>query len=259
MTWSHVGGTKTLSNKTSATSDTTASGFTSLGQAGDVHIVCIAIDNVGTTDGDLGDVVSVTDTKSNTYSKAKQQTNGQGAAAAGACAAIYWTKMWAAFTSTDTFTVNYNGSVAAKGFAGRIYRPTGDTITVDDSTSSVGDAADPAAVTLTPPSGNREYLWVAVIASEGPITDTFTNDADYTISDSPGTSGGGAASNMSCFSSRRIFTGSTDTYDAALTARDHAQVYVALKEDAAAATDETPQFNLPQPDRSPARMIPYNA
>src|SRR6266850_2926107 len=91
MTWSSLGALGNNQNKTAA--NNVQMGISTDALAGGVVVVGVAIDNISTTDGDLGDITSVTDSQSNVYTKARQRTNGQGAVAAGACAAIYFSKL----------------------------------------------------------------------------------------------------------------------------------------------------------------------
>src|SRR6185369_8685241 len=100
-----------FNNKTAGTTWAIA---TTLGYAsGTLVILCIANDNLSTTDGDNGDVISVSDNNGNSYTKAKQFTNGQGSAASGACSSIWFCIMNGSGIGTTT-TVTFNGSVTAK-------------------------------------------------------------------------------------------------------------------------------------------------
>lgn len=61
---------------------------TSIG-ADNYVLLVINRDNDSTTDGDNGEVTGVTDTQGNTWTKLKEMTNGQGAAAAGAMISVW--------------------------------------------------------------------------------------------------------------------------------------------------------------------------
>jgi hypothetical protein len=229
MTWASVGSLGSNQDKTSGSVIVLTT--TATAEVGNVILVAIAADNINTTDGDHSEVSSVVDSAGNTYTKLKEQTNGQGAAGDGATVSLWQAKVTTQLNSGGTITANLASAVTAQAITAWEFTVTaGATISVEGSDAAVGDGADPAVMTI---SGlpSQEYLFVAAHADENPNSGTYTKDADYTALDKNGTTGGSGATNIYVAGGWRIFTGTGDTYDAATSAaRDHAQVYVALKE-----------------------------
>lgn len=140
------------------------------------------------------------------------------------------------------------GSPNAAGLAGALFDiAAGAVIVKAGHTFLANDGADPGAITLgSLPS--RAYLWVWALAGEGPNTDAYTFDADYTTITGAGTTGGGAASNMHVRMGYRLFTGTTDTVDVTSTTadRDYAQALAALYE---VLKEAPPELVMPMPLR----------
>ena len=236
MAWGSVG---TLGSGQEKTSDDSLVLTTSAAaEVGNVIIVAMGFDNIGTTDGDLSEVASVVDSAGNTYTKLKEQTNGNGAAAAGGTVSLWYTKVTSELALGGTITATLSAATTAKAISAWEFSVTaGATITLEGSTSAVHDLADPAAMTIDS-LANQEYLWFVADVEETPNTGTYTPDADYTAIDKNGTTGDAGATNILVAGGFRIFTGTADTYDADTGAdRDGAQVYVALKEAVAAGGD----------------------
>jgi hypothetical protein len=229
MAWGSVGSLGSNQDKTSSTSIVLTT--TAAAEVGNVILVAIGADNQGTTDGDLSEISSVVDSAGNTYTKAKEQTNGQGVAADGATVSLWQAKVTSELATGGTITANFAAAVTAKAISAWEFTVTaGATITLEGSTSAVHDGADPAAMTIAG-LASQEYLFFAAGVEETPNTTTYTTDADYTAIDKNGTTGGGGTTNILVAGGFRIFTGTGDTYDADTGAdRDGAQVYVALKE-----------------------------
>lgn len=197
-------------------------------------IVCIiAANNLNATDGEKTDW-SVTDSAANTYTRAVEFENSQGASAAGALAGIFYSKVTTQLASSGTITFTSGATLVAKAASCWEFSITStNVVTVEGKSTLANDGADPGAISISS-LASQEYLWVSAVAHEGPNTDAFTQDADYTSVSANGTTAGGAATNMSVRGGFRVFTGTTDTVDVTYTAVDHAQGYVALKEAAAA-------------------------
>lgn len=198
--------------------------------------VCIVKNNDSTVDGETSEVTSVTDTKGNFYQKAKEFTNGQGAAAGGATAALWWSKLTTPLTTSDTITANFSTSVAASvivPLAGIM--DIGQTVQVEASDVLANDAADPGSMNLT--VANIEHLWFRVCAHERPGTDVFTISASYLDGGGIGTTGGNVASNMSIGYESDIFTGTSNASNPSWdNAADEASILVAFKEITAPVT-----------------------
>jgi len=203
---------------------------------GDVLIVGIASDNTSTTFADNSEVLSVTDPRGNTYTKAREVNN---AAAAGASCTIslWYSQITTAIQINDLFTVTWVSSRTAKSFSVQKFTmAAGSTVSIQAGISSQVDGGAPGSLDLTTP--NAEFLWVRAFAHEAPNTDLpFTKTAAYsTLIYSDGTSGGGAASNMCIGGEADVFTGTTNPSNPTIANADHASVLVAFKENAAGST-----------------------
>lgn len=240
MAWSHNASFPiATSNKTSGSSIS----YPSVGpnvSAGDFVIVCVAKDNTQTTDGETSEVTSVTDSSgTNTYTKLKEFTNGQGAANGGATISLWGCVLATALTGGSGWTANLSGSVTAKAIMIDVYSiGAGSSVTVEGSATLANDNADPGSMTISGLT-SQEYLFFRAIACENDNTGLgITPTTNYTgvSATGAGTTGGGNASNMSIKAERRIFTGTGDTSDPTANATfDCASVYVALKEASAGA------------------------
>lgn len=212
---------------------TTLVSATLTANAGDLVLVMIACDNTSTTDGDFSEVLSITDDIGNFYIKIKEWTNGQGAAAAGATVAAFYSNIVYP-AAANTATITFANSVVSKcacymrftkaannrgGLAGAVQ-------------TEVVDNADAGALTIGSLS-SKQYLFIRVIASEtdGFGITTFTTSYLTTGNNRSG-AGGSEKGHMSVQGEYRIFTGTGDTSNPALTDTtvDLASIYFALQE-----------------------------
>lgn len=235
MTWTFQD-TKTGQSKTAGTSvgDT---GFSTLPQIGDLVVVVVALDNTATTDSDSTTVSSVTDTKGNTYVKARERTNTAGGAAAdGACLSIWYSNITIAWAVGNFITANH-ASLTARAIVTIAFSPTNANGGTLDATTAENhtDGSDPASFSLTPAGGSREYLWIYGLAAEGPSGDTDTPDSTngWNLAAQGATSGQSAVTNMYASAGYQIATASSKTCDWTHTARDNQQLLVAFTENAA--------------------------
>lgn len=210
----------------------------------DLVLVSIAKDNTSTVDGDNAEVTSVTDSKGNTYAKAKEFTNAQTGSATGATASVWFSKITTALAVGDTVTINYVSANTAK--AGKITRFTADlansTIAVQNSAGLADDASDPGSMTL---SGlpSQEYLFWRVIASETNDTSVITKTINFTSIGLDITSGGAVVSNMRFSGEFRILTDTASTSDPTFINVDHASVFIAFKEVPPVVTEDIVNYN----------------
>lgn len=233
--WSSVGTLGAQGNKTSGTNNLVIT-TSATAEAGNVIVVLVAGSNLQNTNGDTTGI-TIADSAGNSYSRAAEHTNGNGASGEGVTTGIYYAIAGTTLASGGTITVTTSNAITSKAASAWEFTiGAGSTLSVEASASQPDDASDPSAVSLSGLASN-EYLWVAAVGHEGPSTDTFTNDADYTDFSGAGTTGGAVDTNMSIRGGHRIFTGTGDTFDCSYNARDHDQVYVALKETAAGARD----------------------
>lgn len=91
-------------------------------------------------------------------------------------------------------------------------------------------ATDPGAISRVSGQSGREYLWLHSLGAEGPNSDTYTWDSDYTQIAGDGTTGGADDSNIHLRGGWRIATITSDTVDvtAGTPTRDYTQVMVKL-------------------------------
>lgn len=199
-------------------------------EAGNLAVVIAAFDNHNTTDADHSEVTGVVDSAGgNTWSKFAEFTNGQGEAQAGTTVSIWGCRLATQLDSGQTITMslteaNSRDATAMTGWEFTV----GGAVTQTASTGLAGDAADPAAITLSG-LASKEYLWLWGIALESVVATTITQDSDYTAITAAGQGIGSGATTVG--GGFRIATLTGDTVDASTSVdRDHAQVLVALEE-----------------------------
>lgn len=236
MAWGSLNTLGSSQEKVDDTSLTLA--ITAAAEANNVIVVLVAFNNVGTVDGDNAAISSVTAPGAgNTFTKTLEFENAQGAAAAGAGISVWVLKVVTTIAINDLITVTFAANNAAKAMtAWEFSIGAGNVVTVQTSTTLANDGADPGSMNLTPP--NAEFLWVRGIAKEG-IQGTFTKTVAYSNEfGQNGTSGGGAATNMSVVGEHDILTGTTNASDPTwlVSASDHASILVALKEGVSTAS-----------------------
>jgi hypothetical protein len=218
-------------------SETSSSSFAFTGinaSQGSAIIVCIACDNNGTTDGDLSEVTSVSDDAGNpSYTKIKEWTNGQGAAAGGATVAAYYCVVRAILNNSNTITVQFANAIAAK--CAQVYTVSpnsGNLVSVAGSVQTeVQDNADAGSLTISGLT-NKQYLFLRVIASETDGYGITTATTGYLSLASRSGSGGSEKIHISCSSEYRILIGTGDSSNPTLsdTTVDLASIYFALEE-----------------------------
>jgi len=225
MAWASVGtlGTGTHNSSAASWTLTTSANL----EAGNVGVLWISVDNRGTTDGDLREVSSVVDGAGNTWISLGEYTNGQGAQNAGVTSALWATVADTQLDSGGTITITLRNAKTAKVASAWEFSFDGTDISVYAVQQVVGDAADPAAITISG-IASAEYLWLHLFGVENDA-DTYTQDADY--SSITAANVGTGAAGMSVYGGFRVYTGTTDTVDAAFaTAADHVQLLIALQE-----------------------------
>jgi hypothetical protein len=205
---------------------------------GDLVVAALAFDNITTTDTTLGSDCLSLSWNSHTWTKLCEVTNGQGAAEAGASLAVFWTIATSAtgWGATNA-TFEMSSTVRAKAFSSSIFRTTGTISTGGGITSLATDGADLASMSHTP-GGNKEYLFIRLVAWEGNLfNDTpAPTDGTWTGLMFVTTSGGGATSNMGIWGEAKIVTGTTATSDpSAASGRDHVNAMFAFEYAEAAA------------------------
>lgn len=230
MSWASVAGRGGANTKTAGTQVSgSPSGNIVVGAV--CFVGCIT-NNFGTSDGNTSEH-SITDTDGNVWTKLHEYTNAEGAAAAGVTVSVFATKVTAQIDTTDSITLTCANSVTAKAICfweasvagGMTFQVAGTPQNGDVTANAIGPSMVISGL------GSAEYLFLAMDGLEGPSTDTYTRDADYTSAASRGTTGSTDDTNVTGYLSRRIFTGTGDTFASSnSSARDWGSVFVAVSE-----------------------------
>ena len=231
LLWSSVGSLGSASSK-SANQASLVLNTNAVLEAGKVAVVLIAVDNAQTTDGDENAVTGITDTAGNQYFKAREFTNGQGAGQGGACVSVWYTKATAQLNAGQQITATFSNNTlrdASAISAWKFALALDGVVSVENSAILANDGADPGSLDLTVAFG--EYLWVRAQAHERPQSDTFTKTVAYQGTfDKNGTTGGGAATNMTVAGEFDIVIGTSNPSNPAWSnAADEASALVAFK------------------------------
>lgn len=132
-----------------------------------------------------------------------------------------------------TLTHRSNAGLTAKAASARRFSCAKGNVMVPLNGNAVerANASDPNAISLASMRSDA-YLLIHAIASEGPSTDAFTQDSDYTTIVAAGTNAGGAPdADMTVRGGFRIATLTGDTVDVAVAnTRDYVQVLAAVRE-----------------------------
>jgi hypothetical protein len=149
----------------------------------------VAVDNNQTTDGDEA-AVTITDSASNSWIKAVEFTNGQGTAQTGATVHLGYTKAGTTIANGGTITATFTNSTSRDASAMTCWEFSNSlsnyTLSVPGTATLATDGADPGAITISSLS-SLEYLWLHGLAAEGPNSDAYTWDTDYTQFSANGT------------------------------------------------------------------------
>lgn len=217
--------------------------------AGNLAILVIAMDNLGTADADTSQVTGIIDSKGNQWNKAgeRTETNG-GAAKDGSTVAVWYSVITTTLiTGTDTITVSYSGALVAKAIDVDQYtKGAGTTISIAGTVQSESiDNADAAALSI---SGldSKEYLFFRAESAETDTAGIATPTTNYTSQTGQGTllsgSGGSEKGHVGGEIEWRILTGTGDSsnYTANDTTADRAGLFMAFQE--VASTPVTNKF-----------------
>jgi len=163
-------------------------------------------------------------------------------------------------SGVNTVTISWTTNITAKAFVA-IKETSGNLQNAGNDVHNGGTGTSGA-----PNSGNVTTTQASELIIGGCGVETAdaapTQDTDYTTPQAHiGTSGGGGASNIYVFDGSRIITATeTNNYAPTIASASWACGIWTFKETVAATFPDKDWFDLrPQPDRSPARMIPYDA
>lgn len=206
---------------------TTADAF-----VGDLVGVWVALDNPNLPTNALSDQLAVTDDSGNIYARLMESRNRQTAAEDAATAALYFCVLGSDLLTSGTISIVSATAVPAKAASAHRFTLDAAQVIATAREAMATGAADPDAVVISDVPVDAETLFAHVLAAEGPNTDTYTWDADYTQITGDGTTGGTVESNQHVRGGYRLATLGGDTVDVtSLTAdRDYEQCLVAIQE-----------------------------
>lgn len=201
---------------------------------GSMVVIYIAWDNnnASTVTGPDDTQITVADSAGNTWVRvAGAQNTSQ---ANRSHVQIYASKITnqIAVGGTVTATHTVSSSWVAKAAAVELFAIEGIAPVVAGRSHVHTVAADPASLTLSGLADpNIPYIILHGIAAEGPVTDAYTWDADYTQIVPVGTTGSTDETNMTISGGFRIVDITADTVDVTSTTadRDYSQVLAALQ------------------------------
>jgi hypothetical protein len=241
--WGAITAVGSLGSKTSSADNETTGPVTTGAtlEVGSGALVCAALNNTGTTDADHSEVTSVTDTAGNTYSKQAEFTNGDGAADAGVTISAWITRATNQLDSGQTITVNFANAIDAYAirvfeFAlGAAWQSTGTPQSVAD------DDIDPSSLTIPDVGAVAETLFIRCIGEESGADGDLTPTTNYTtLGHVVDARSGTGSTGIKVYGEYRIGNLDTDTSDPSeLNDADHASVYFALRQAAAAAEESS--------------------
>lgn len=216
--------------------------------AGELLVCWIAIDNTNTTDGDHGEVSSVTigaGESQQSFAKICEFTNGEGAAGAGITLSCWILQNANAFASGSAMAVGVTGAGLVAFINGWRFTVTG-PVHVAGFATGAADNANAPALSI----GDLEeddYLFLYMAAGEGADT-TWTDPADFSPMWSHGTIGsvGSGDAGVHSGGSHRIVSGVTGISGVQATTGNHDYVaaLVAIREGAAPSSGLPPQRML---------------
>lgn len=199
---------------------------------GNLVVYALAKDNAATADGNTSEVTSVTDDAGNTYVKAREFCNGQGAANAGATISVWYCVIANAVTGANRITAQFSSSVTSAAANGYSFSIGTSSVAVVGEADLANDGADPGSLATAGGLSSAARLYFRASALEAASGTAITATATWsrTATTTGGTSGGGGASNMSVAAEFKIATSTGETSDFTVAAADCASVIVAFEE-----------------------------
>jgi hypothetical protein len=245
MAWSIAGNFVGTGRKT--TGATAVVTLTTGYPAGDVVVVWAGTTNVTTGGGAQTGIdtsgLTITDSKTNTWIRAKAFEDAGSSASNKSLAAIYYTHVTNALVSGDTVTMALTAAasgqvkkaITVRGFTGA----TGTTVTVDASTGIVASGGTTSGNLSIADLASNEYLFLSCYVNNNNTVNTIcsgdTTNGWALGSGQNGSSGGAAGSNIVEAYNYQIATATGVTCNPSFTTLTHvAHVIVALRAASAA-------------------------
>lgn len=147
--------------------------------AGNLGVLVIAADNVGTTDADFSEVASVVDSVGNWYRKVGEFTNGQTAAGAGVTCSVWITRATFTLTTGGTVTVTFANTIVDKCCSFWEFT-VGANVGVYGKNQNATDASNGFGSLTVGSLASRSYLFFRGLAKEANSTTVLTVTTNYT-------------------------------------------------------------------------------
>jgi hypothetical protein len=228
MSWSYAGhrgsgNSKVSGNVLAVTPNQTV-------PAGAILVSVALADNIATTNGHSQTHI-LADFPGNPWAKVVEWTNAD-AAGAGITASVWVTKLRRALTTADPVVFGMRANVAARALGLYEYAvANGNTARFVECVGTQADATTAPTVTLNGMEA-RPYAFFGVVAREADNANTYTQDADFNDRTKFGTTGGGAATNVSAIVGDRLATVTGETFapTALSAAADTVTILICLEE-----------------------------
>jgi hypothetical protein len=224
---------------------------------GKLAIVFGVWDNVNTTDADDTTILSVTDSKSNSWTRAAEAQVSHGGALDGVLGGIFYTVITTQILTSDTITITSTAVGTGKGgHVGTFTFGAGTTIEVAGKAYQRTTAGNATSYSVTLGSlTNEEHLWVGYNTHEASDGATNNTDPDFTTfsHDAANDAWGPSGTGPSARAAYLIETGTTQTYAASgLQSADRVTILAAFREVAGAPTSKV--ISRPRTVMSKARI-----
>jgi hypothetical protein len=179
--------------------------------AGSLVEIRVVYDNSLSATIPYGTQLSASDASANPYHKLLEYNHGAGTAGAGTLLGHFMSVLANDLQSGDAITIT-GPSVAVRAITVRVYTIDSEQFYVYDRLTDDADGIDPPSLTV---DGDPDFptLFSFALASEGPSTDTYTPDGDFTAVTTAGTTGGTADSNQAILGGYEIDLATTETAD----------------------------------------------
>lgn len=144
---------------------------------GRILILRVAADNNSAANDTL---TTITDPRSNTWTKMGALVGGSSTTSAGVLVGFYWAKVTNAYSNNDVVTINFSTATGAVAAIIEEWSGIDNIVPVAAGPLAASGAADTshALPSITVPY--TDQLVYCLVGTEGPSTDTFTQDSDTT-------------------------------------------------------------------------------
>lgn len=230
-----VGSASTANSLTANQASLVLTTATTAGAIGDLAVLMYAVDNNQTTDGDEGAVTAVSDSAGNVWLKAKEFTNGQALAQAGATVGMWYSNLKVALAIGATVTMTFSNATSRDASAASLAyftKAANTNVGIEGIPTTLASDAVLAGSLNCTLNAFITCLRIRAIASEATVTTALTPTSFWAVLQQAVASSGTAATSMGIRAEYII--NATDTQNSQPTAGagavDGASIYVAFKE-----------------------------